>query len=305
MAQDSVKKRVLVTGATGFVGSNLATRLIEDGHEVYVTGRLIGEQRIPSLRKRSVEPKDISKLGKLDTLYHQAAITDTLVTDEAQMFRANVHWPTELFQTVISNGCKNIVYASSTAVYGNSPAPYKEDDTPRTPLNAYGKSKVALENVATDLAKIYPDVVLVGLRYCNVYGPGENHKGKMASMVYQLAQQMIKGNPRIFKDGEQKRDYIYVGDVVEANLLASQTKESCIVNCGFGMATTFNRLIKIINNSLRTNRTQEYFDNPSEKTYQNHTECDMTLAKEKLGFESIFDIETGIRAYYKSGFLTK
>lgn len=303
MAQDSVKKRVLVTGATGFVGSNLATKLIEDGHEVYVTGRLTGEQRIPGLRKRSVDSRDIGKLGKLDVLYHQAAITDTLVTDEAQMFRANVRWPTELFQTVIANGCKNIVYASSTAVYGNSPAPYKEDETPRAPLNAYGKSKVALENVATDLAKIHQDVALVGLRYCNVYGPGENHKGKMASMVYQLAQQMIKGSPRIFKDGEQKRDYIYVKDVVKANLLATQAKESCVVNCGFGEATTFNKLIEILNSVLRTDRTPNYFDNPSEKTYQNHTECDMRLAKEKLGFKPKSDIYSGIRAYYESGLL--
>ena len=152
-------------------------------------------------------------------------------------------------------------------------------------------------------AQKHPEIIIVGLRYCNVYGPGESHKGKRSSMIYQLAQQISKGNPRIFKMGEQKRDFIYVKDVVEANILASKAKESCIVNCGLGKATTFNRIIEILNKALGTNRKTEYIDNPYADQYQNFTECDMNLAKQKIGFAPEYGIEKGIKDYYESGFL--
>ena len=144
---------------------------------------------------------------------------------------------------------------------------------------------------------------MVGLRYCNVYGPGESHKGTRASMVYQLARQMRERNPRLFKNGEQLRDYIYVKDVVEANMLAAKAKSSCVVNCGSGRATSFNDLVKLLNGFFGTSRSPEYIDNPYEASYQNHTECDMSLAKERLGFAPKFTIKSGIGDYVKSGFL--
>jgi ADP-L-glycero-D-manno-heptose 6-epimerase len=122
-------------------------------------------------------------------------------------------------------------------------------------------------------------------------------------MVWQLARQMKEGNPRIFKHGEQRRDYIYVDDVVRANLLAAQAKQSCVVNCGFGGAISFNDLIGLLNEALGTRRVPEYIDNPYADQYQSHTECDMTLAKEKLGFVPKFDIRSGLAAYLQSGFL--
>ena len=180
-----------------------------------------------------------------------------------------------------------------------------EGTTKTNPLNVYGKSKLELEKFATSFTRTNSDLTVIGLRYCNVYGPRESHKGKMASMIYQLAQQMLKGNPRLFKSGEQKRDYIYIDDVVRANLLASQTEKSCLVNCGSGKATTFNDLINILNRTLKLNRTQNYIDNPKPETYQSHTECDMNLARDKIGFVPEYNIESGIRAYHESGFLIK
>ncbi|MBI4093546.1 NAD-dependent epimerase/dehydratase family protein [Candidatus Kaiserbacteria bacterium] len=294
--------KALVTGGTGFVGSNIVTKLIELGHEVLITGTL-GEQPIhpgANLIDISTLEKDASALGKLDAVFHEAANNDTISLERDEMMRANVDVSLLVFNRAAEAGCKNIVFASSTALYGNGPTPYKEDQELQ-PLNPYAESKKIMEEKAIEFARAHPDIRVVGLRYCNVYGPGESHKGKRASMVYQLAQQMKTGNPRIFKDGEQKRDYIYVKDVVTANLLALEAKENCIVNCGSGTATSFNALIELLNKTLGLNRAPEYIDNPYVGRYQSHTECDMSLAKQKLNFTPAFDIEKGIEDYAQSG----
>ncbi|MBI4144449.1 NAD-dependent epimerase/dehydratase family protein [Candidatus Woesearchaeota archaeon] len=296
--------KVLVTGGTGFIGSNLALELKSQGHEVLITGH-DAEQPMPEFQKLHTPfiGLDFEKIGKIDVLFHQAAINDTTFMNKEEMLRANLHSSIALFNHVLKNGCKRIVYASSTAAYGNAPVPFKENGI-MTPLNPYGESKKLLDEQAMELAKKHEGVVIVGLRYCNVYGPRENHKGKRASMIFQLAQQINKGNPKIFKWGEQKRDYIYVKDVVKANLLAAKAKQSCVVNCGRGKPTSFNDIIKTLNTIMNAKRQTEYIDNPYADKYQNHTECDMTLAKEKIGFVPEFDIETGIKDYFDSGFLT-
>lgn len=298
--------KCLVTGGTGFIGCNLAIKLLEEGHQVIVIGSP-KEQKIPNLKAKYL-PKnlgDLKLLSELDVLFHQGAITDTTLLDRNKMFDTNVEWSKKLFNVVLERGCRHIVYASSTAVYGNMPAPYIEDITPLNPLNPYAESKKLLEEFAQEFAAQNPAVVLVGLRYCNVYGQRENHKKKSASMIYQLAQQMVNGNPKIFRGGEQKRDYIYIDDIVRANLLASQSQKSTILNCGCGKATTFNNLIEILNSVMDINRKPEYIENPYEGKYQNHTQCDMTKARQELEFIPEFDIEAGIKEYYKSGYLTK
>ena len=297
--------RVLVTGGTGFIGSNIALELIRQGHEVLITGT-DAEQKVAGVSKylqSSFIGLDWDSLGKLDVVYHQAAINDTTNLDKKEMFRANYESSVELFRRAVKNGCKKIVYASSTAVYGDVEPPYQEDGAVH-PLNPYAESKLELDKFAVSFAKEHPDIVIVGLRYCNVYGPRENHKGKRATMIYQLAHQMLKGNPTIFRDGEQKRDYIYVKDVVKANILASQAKKSCIVNCGSEKATTFNEIIRILNKVLGVHREPYYIDNPYGSRYQNYTLCDMSLAKAKIGFVPDYDIVKGIEDYYKGGFLT-
>jgi len=293
--------KILVTGGTGFIGSNIATELIRLGHDVLITGNE-AEQKVPGVKKL-LQPGfvgiDWEAIGNIDALFHEAALNDTTSLDLDEMRRGNVEGGKAVFEFAISRGCKRIVYASSTAVYGDVPAPYREDGQ-TNPLNPYAISKLEFEKWATEFSSKQKDVVIVGLRYCNVYGPGESHKGKRASMIYQLAKQMKKGNPRIFRDGEQKRDYIYVSDVVRANLLAMEAKESCVVNCGSGSATSFNDVIKILNSALGVNRAPEYFENPYADRYQNFTQCDMSLAKVKIGFVPEFDIEKGIEDYIRA-----
>jgi len=298
--------RCLVTGGTGFIGSNLVRHLVEAGHEVIITGHE-AEQPLDFFTGKRVFPGlggiDWGAVGEIDVLFHQAAMNDTRCMDRAEMMRVNLEDSRGLFRYAVGHGCRRIVYASSTAVYGTNPAPYREAG-PFDLNTPYAESKKRVEDVAMDIAEEHPDVRIVGLRYCNVYGPGEGHKGRRASMIYQCARRMEYGNPRLFKYGEQRRDYIYVNDVVRANMLAAEAETSCIVNCGSGTAVTFNRVVEVLNEVLGRTRRPEYFDNPYAGNYQDHTQCDMTLAEELIGFVPRHSIEEGIRDYFRSGCLT-
>ncbi|HDD43294.1 MAG TPA: NAD-dependent epimerase/dehydratase family protein, partial [Candidatus Desulfofervidus auxilii] len=183
------------------------------------------------------------------------------------------------------------------------PGPQKED-MDGYPCNIYGFSKWIADCIAREYMKI-TDSLIVGLRYFNVFGPKEDYKGKMASMVWQLAQQIKAGlRPRIFKWGEQKRDQVYVKDVVRANLLALKAKKSCIVNIGSGKAISFNKIVKVLNEVLGKNLEPEYIDNPYVGYYQEYTQADLTLAKEILGYTPQWTFEDAVRDYMKTvGFI--
>jgi ADP-L-glycero-D-manno-heptose 6-epimerase len=142
---------------------------------------------------------------------------------------------------------------------------------------------------------------IIALRYSNVYGPGETHKGKLASMIYQLAKRMRAGErPRIFTAGEQRRDFVYVDDVTTANLNAAVAKNSGIYNVGAGQSWTFNQVVAELNRVLKTDLPPDYFQNPYSFT-QDWTETDLSHARQALGFEPKFDLRSGIEAYQASG----
>jgi ADP-L-glycero-D-manno-heptose 6-epimerase len=154
-----------------------------------------------------------------------------------------------------------------------------------------------MDNIARHAAAESPDWIIVGLRFFNVYGPCEAHKGVPASMVYHLAQQMKAGKrPRIFKHGEQKRDFVYVRDAVEGGIRALDAKTSGIYNLGTGQARSFNELIEVLNKCLGTNLHPDYFDNPHVH-YQNFTQADLTSARKALRYEPRFSLEDGVRDY--------
>jgi ADP-L-glycero-D-manno-heptose 6-epimerase len=168
-----------------------------------------------------------------------------------------------------------------------------------SPQNAYAFSKIQLDHLAGYYRKQYPAWKLVGLRYFNVYGPREAHKRHMASMVYQLYLQMKAGKkPRIFKDGEQKRDFVYVKDVVEATLAASVASVPGVYNVGSGVSSSFNDVISRLNKALGLALDTEYFENPY-SFYQNVTQADISKSREELCYEPRFDLEHGIDAYVK------
>src|SRR4051812_34529534 len=156
-------------------------------------------------------------LGPFDVIFHQASITGVIAADGSatsdphRMLRNNV----ETFRALLdwAAGTKaRVVWASSCSVYGRGAVPMTESQPP-DPLNTYAFSKVFMERLAARYQSKLAHPI-VGLRYSNVYGAGEAHKGKLASMIYQLAQQMHAGNrPRIFRAGQQKRDFVYIDDV--------------------------------------------------------------------------------------------
>jgi ADP-L-glycero-D-manno-heptose 6-epimerase len=164
-------------------------------------------------------------------------------------------------------------------------------------LNVYAGTKVEMENLAKEYEKSGGSVI--GLRYFNVYGPNEQHKIHMASMIWQLALQMAAARkPRIFQWGEQERDQIYVEDVVKANLLAAKSDANGIFNIGTGKSISFNQIIHQLGKSLNRIASTEYFENPY-WSYQSRTLADTKLAETVLQFSAEYDFASGIEEYFR------
>lgn len=290
--------RILVTGGAGFIGSNIAMAL-QNRNEVTVLDdfRCGVKENLEEFEgdtiKASITNFDWNSLKNADMILHQAAITDTTV--EKDVMEVNFRAFKRLLEFAAARGI-DVIYASSAAVYGNGKVPMKEDQEMK-PANTYGISKSLMDKAAKEEME-KNRIKIIGLRYFNVFGPNESHKGKSASMIYQLYSQMKSGNPRIFKYGEQKRDFVYVKDVVKANTLAMKCRKSGIFNVGTGIATDFNAIINLLNKSMGTNRKPEYFDNPY-SFYQNTTLADLASAKKILGYEPDYTTEEGIKECVK------
>jgi ADP-L-glycero-D-manno-heptose 6-epimerase len=299
---------LLVTGGAGFIGSNLVLGLQEKFPDARLT--VIDDFRSGDFRNLrgyhgDFVAADLARLDwreqfgaeKFDAIFHLASITDTTVHDQFPQVHDNVESFRQLLRFARPARTR-IVYASSAATYGAANGANLETDA-AAPANVYAFSKGIMDNLARRAAADDPQWKIIGLRYFNVYGPREAHKGEPASMVLHLSRQMKAGKrPRVFKHGEQKRDFVYVKDIVQGTLRALDANESGIYNLGSGQARSFNELIAILNESLGTNFQPEYFDNPHAH-YQNHTEADLTQVRESLGYEPEFSLETGVADYMK------
>lgn len=300
------RKKYLVTGGAGFIGSNIAKTLEAQGHEVTVLDDFQKNGHFKNLIgfKGDVITADLFQYMPndmyFDAIFHEAAITDTTVTDQKAMMEQNVEAFKNLLHFAAENGIKKVIYASSAATYGNGPVPNVETQ-PTHPENVYGFSKAIMDNVARQFAEENNDMTIIGLRYFNVYGPGEYYKGKMASMVYQLYLQMKEGKrPRIFKMGEQERDFVYVKDIVKINLCAlTNGKETGVYNAATGIPRNFNDMVKCLNKEMGTNLEPDYIDNPYKAFFQVKTQADITKSTEKLGYTPDYALETGIADYVK------
>jgi ADP-L-glycero-D-manno-heptose 6-epimerase len=299
---------LLVTGGAGFIGSNLVLGLQEKFPDARLT--VIDDFRSGDFRNLrgyhgDFVAADLARLDwreqfgaeKFDAIFHLASITDTTVHDQFPQVHDNVESFRQLLRFARPARTR-IVYASSAATYGAANGANLETDA-AAPANVYAFSKGIMDNLARRAAADDPQWKIIGLRYFNVYGPREAHKGEPASMVLHLSRQMKAGKrPRVFKHGEQKRDFVYVKDIVQGTLRALEANESGIYNLGSGQARSFNELIAILNQSLGTNFKPEYFDNPHAH-YQNHTEADLTQVREWLGYEPEFSLEAGVADYMK------
>lgn len=313
--------KYLITGGAGFVGSNLTRTLQEQDakNELLV----VDDMRLGTFANLSVEgPHGWSYRGEIiagalheldiesllesfqpDVVFHEASITDTTVEDQKIMIRDNVEPFDELVDLCVRRKIP-LVWASSAATYGTAANGalaerrlFTVEDAGR-PANVYGFSKWVMENIQRKALAKHPDAHLVGLRYFNVFGPGEQNKGKMASMIYQLAHQMLDGKrPRIFDPGDQARDQIYVKDVVGCTIAGGLPGATPgIYNCGTGEATSFNQIVAALNEALGTDAKPDYFENPF-SFYQDYTCADISQTTAGLNWKPAYTTHDAIVEY--------
>jgi ADP-L-glycero-D-manno-heptose 6-epimerase len=298
----------LVTGGAGFIGSNLVLALQErmpDARLTVIDDFRSGDFKNLTGYKGDLVAQNMATLDwsaqfgdeKFDAIFHLASITDTTLHDQFVQMHDNV----ESFRRLLNFAKPHktrVIYASSGATYG-AVSEASVETNGAAPANVYAFSKVIMDNLASRAAKDVNGWIIIGLRYFNVYGPREAHKGVPASMVLHLARQMKAGQrPRIFQHGDQKRDFVYVKDIVEGSIRALEAKESGIYNLGSGHARSFNELVDVLNRSLGTDFKPDYIENPHAH-YQNFTQADLTSVRQRLGYEPKFSLEAGVADYMK------
>jgi len=316
----------IVTGAAGFIGSKLVEGLNRRGiSEIIAVDNLAHADKFKNLAGCEIAdyidqaelPARLEALeGSVEAVLHQGACSDTMETDGRYMMENNYAYSRRLL-----DWCQDeevpLVYASSAAVYGRGPD-YREERACERPLNIYGYSKFLFDQlVRARLPEATAQVV--GLRYFNVYGPNETHKGRMASVALHAYQQLhAEGRVKLFvgsdgyRDGEQRRDFIYVDDCVAVNLWFLERRNvSGVFNCGTGRAQTFNRVaVAAINAVHGTQATLqdlvgkgliEYIPFPPALVgkYQSFTEADLSRLR-AAGYPGEFmSVEQGVSAYVK------
>src|ERR671911_866707 len=345
--------KVLVTGAAGFIGSNLANSLINEAEEDKTSYRMNNSPTVEANESRFKDESDVigctvialddlslgspSNLSKnvrfvngsvmnydlvleltkdCDYIFHQAALSSSpmFVDDPRQGMDVNIMGFMNVMEAAKRNNVKKVIYASSSSLYNGLPTPYRESDNIR-PKTFYESSFYCRETIAQTYHLEY-GLDSIGLRYFSIYGPNEKHKGRFANNVSQFIWDMAekKKSPVIYGDGSQTRDFTFVDDVVQSNILAmrkrrhyghednadnkersNQRTGSSIYNVGTGTQTSFNNVIDIINKQLGTDIKPTYVKNPI-NNYVQHTLADISLARSELGYEPRWkSVEDGIK----------
>lgn len=344
--------KILVTGGAGFIGSSLANTLmhqikdrtqhtteqhptiqqenciLHEGNDKY--GEVIAldnlshgstsnlSKEIKFVRGSVMDYDLVLELSRgCDYIFHQAALSSSpmFIEDPIKGIDVNVMGFMNIMESARRNKVRKVIYASSSSVYNGLPTPYRESAN-ITPKTFYETSFYCRETIARTYNLEY-GLDSVGLRYFSVYGPNEAHKGRFANTISQFIWDMAekKKNPIIYGDGNQTRDFTFIDDVVQANILAMNGKRQCyghentadnkegsnqrtgssIYNVGTGIQTSFNKVVEIINKQLSTDIKPIYVKNPI-NNYVQHTMADISLARLELGYEPKWkNVEDGIR----------
>ncbi len=308
---------LLLTGAYGFIGARLAHTLLEKDQESLVLADrpdyrasrscVKGLENLPVIDREKLLD-ELPKLKKISAVIHLGACTDTGNHDQAYMWKMNTDYTKALWQWC-SESKIPFIYASSGATYGRGDEGYSDDhrDIPKyKPLNVYGRSKHEFDLWALKQKAAPPR--WYGLKFFNVYGMDESHKGRMASPIFHGYNEIQKaGKQTLFRshkegvlDGEQKRDFIFVDDIVKLCLFfLEKNPPAGIYNCGTGQARTFLDMSKALFTALGMEQKIEWIDTPEKfrDGYQYFTQADMGKIK-KAGFsESFLPIEEGVARY--------
>ena len=317
---------IVVTGGAGFIGSNVVAALVARGRgEIAVCDRMGDGEKWRNLEKSGIAeviaPEDLlgfldGRAGAIEAVVHLGAVSSTTETDAGLLRRENVHFPRTLWHWCAAHGAR-LIYASSAATYGDGAAGFDDDGSVAAlarlrPLNPYGRSKHLFDRrVARLVAHGAPaPPQWAGLKFFNVYGPGEGHKGPMRSVVVQVYEQAAAGGPvRLFHshraevpDGGQKRDFIYVADCAQVVLwLLDHPVVSGLFNLGTGAARTFEDLARAVFTALGKEPAITYVDTPPEirARYQYFTEAKMERLR-GAGYAVPFtSLEDGVADYVK------
>ncbi len=295
----------LVTGGAGFIGSHLATQLIHRGHTVRVVDNLItGKRRnldhLPGVEFVEGDLADISVATRavegMDYVLHQAAIPSVprSVKDPISSNRANIDASVNVLVAARDAGVKRLVYAGSSAAYGDTPTLPKREDMPTSPRSPYALQKLVSEQYGQLFTQLY-GFETVTIRYFNVFGPRQDPGSPYSGVISLFASALLEGRqPFIYGDGEQTRDFTYVANVVDGVLRAVETPKASghVINVATGGRISLNALLRAMNKIVGTN-LQPIYQEPRAGDVRD-SQADITKAKTLLGYTPIVSLEEGL-----------
>jgi UDP-glucose 4-epimerase len=299
--------KVLVTGGGGFIGSNLARALVDRGDDVCIldnfsTGNranlaeLTGNVEVVEGELRSYERVHAATRG-VEVVFHQGALPSVprSVQDPLTTSAVNVEGTLNVLLAARDEGVRRIVFASSSSVYGNSGELPRVETANPDPISPYGVSKLAAERYCVSFSRVY-ELETVALRYFNVFGPNQDPTSQYSAVIPRFVTAIAGGRPvPIYGDGDQRRDFTYVDNVIEANLLAAEAERAngAVLNIATGRSTSVNQLAEVIGRLL--DRPVEREAHPPRPGDVRDSWADIDRAQKVLGWEPRVSLEAGLR----------
>ncbi len=299
-------EKFLVTGGAGFIGSNICRRLVKEGCFVRVVDNLLTGRKsnlAPIMDKIEFVEADMgeSEVARrvckgIDVILHEGALPSVprSVDDPALTHRHCIDATFTMLMAARDAHVKRFVYAASSAAYGDTPTLPKVETMAPNPLSPYAVGKLVGEYYCSVFSGVF-GLQTISLRYFNVFGPHQDPASQYAAAIPAFVTAILRDQPpTIYGDGEQSRDFTYIDNVVEANLLAARAKETHgeVVNCACGEAVTVNAIIRAINELLGKNVRPNYV--PSRPGDVKHSLADITAAKKLIGYKPVVLFREGL-----------